>query len=332
MPLRILLTFLAGFALCAHAQEPATADSVPPKRFTPRVVPKTGPPAQISAEIDGSTYALINGVTSTKEQCDSLANAVWAVAGDGSACIRYFAAGFPASGLSDKALVYFTGDVWDGRPAPGYAGATVNRLQASADERAAKVGLPFVLVARPGTYGSSGDHMQRRRRAESALLSAALDDIKTRLRVNELVAVGYSGGGHVVSSLISMRSDLICAVPIAAPASPKLRATLLNWTTDSTGYDDSYEPTEHLNKRRMHPALRVLVVGDPRDGNAVWPAQVILAEKLSSIEVQNTVVPVKGSGPRLHFGQGDIGLMIAAWCAQGLSFPEILSRVSAAQN
>lgn len=330
--LRLLIASLAGFIACAGAQELPATNAAPSKKYTPVAVPKTGPPVPISAAIDTSLYALINGVSSTREQCDALADAVWVTAAESSACIRYFAAGIPESGSADKAIVYFPGDVWEGRqPSKSYGEMNVDRLKASAEDWAAKTSMPYVFVARPGTFGSSGDHMQRRRKSESLLMSAALDAIKARLRIKELVVVGYSGGGHVVSALVSMRSDLVCAVPIAAPSSPSLRAKLLNWTTDSTGYNDSYEPTENFNRSLMHQDLRVVVVGDPRDSNAVWPAQVILAETLSSIGVPNAVIPVKGNGVRQHFGQGEVGRMIAAWCAQGLSFTEMASRAAAAQ-
>jgi hypothetical protein len=39
-----------------------------------------------------------------------------------------------------------------------------------------------------------------------------------------------------------------------------------------------------------------------------------------------------GVGPRLRFGHGEIGLMIAGWCAQGPSLSEISSRAAAAQK
>ena len=65
--------------------------------------------------------------------------------------------------------------------------------------------------------------MQRRRPAESLLLSAALDKIREKLKIKELVVAGQSGGGHVTSSLITHRNDIVCAVPTSAPSSPRVR-------------------------------------------------------------------------------------------------------------
>ena len=34
----------------------------------------------------------------------------------------------------------------------------------------------------------------------------------------------------------------------------------MGWTRGATGYHDSYEPHEHLDKSHMHPKLRVFVL------------------------------------------------------------------------
>jgi hypothetical protein len=37
-------------------------------------------------------------------------------------------------------------------------------------------------MSRPGTYGSSGDHSQRRRPAEAKIISAAIDALKKNIK------------------------------------------------------------------------------------------------------------------------------------------------------
>jgi poly(3-hydroxybutyrate) depolymerase len=61
-------------------------------------------------------------------------------------------------------------------------------------------------MSRPGTYGSSGDHSQRRRPAEAKIISAAIDALKKKYQIQELVITGQSGGGHVTASLITNSS------------------------------------------------------------------------------------------------------------------------------
>jgi pimeloyl-ACP methyl ester carboxylesterase len=298
----------------------------------PTIPVKTGPPTEIHADLPGKPETVLNGVWATQAQCDAISQAVWAQVQSHSACIRYFPAGFGASALVGKrrAVAYFTGDVYDGRRVvPEYATLTASRLQATAEEWAQTAGLPLTIVGRPGILGSSGDHMERRRKPESLLMSAALDVLGQRLDVQEWVLLGYSGGGHVVTSLLTYRQDVVCAVPTASVASPRLRAELRNWALDATGYSDSYEPLDFMRAESMHPQLRVIVVGDPQDKNGVWPAQTVLADKLRSIGVAVDVVEVKGTGPLRHGGQGGAGRLVASWCGHDLSFEDIQRKAAA---
>jgi len=307
----------------------------PPKRriLTPKVVEKTGPPVEITEQGDFSEYAVRNGVRATREQCEKLGNAVWAATTEGdSACLKYWAAGFPAGGTNRRAVAYFSGDAWEGlaRGSPAdYLKSSNEQEAASAREWAGRLGMPYIFLARPGTFGASGDHMQRRRPAESRVISAALDMLKARMGISEWVVAGYSGGGHVTSSLVTLRNDIVCAVPGGAPSSPRLRWQLLNVTRDSTGYEDSYEPTEHLRKEAVHPRLRIFVLGDPRDRVGVWPAQMVMADKARERGIAVAVVEAKGIAPTFHGGLNDLTRQVAGWCGKDLPTPEILRNAAA---
>lgn len=169
--------------------------------------------------------------------------------------------------------------------------------------------------------------MQRRRPAEFKLISAGLDALKKRLRIDEFVLVGQSGGGHVTASLIALRPDVICAVPASANSSPRIRWQTLKWTRDSTGYEDSYEPHEHLDKSRMHPKLRVFVLGDPNDKNAVWASQTVLADKLRAAAVPVEVLIGEGMGADAH-GLGQSAQAVAGWCANNILTGEIVRKAA----
>ena len=110
--------------------------------------------------------------------------------------------------------------------------------------------------------GKLSDHQQRRSPIESMLMSAALDEIKKRHGISSLSVAGQSGGGHVVASLLTMRSDIDCAVAASSPSSPRMRWMAAGRTKDFTGLD-SFEPTEHLSAATGKPGLRVFVLGDP---------------------------------------------------------------------
>ena len=308
-------------------------DGLPPRRtFTPQVVERTGPPVEISEQGDFSEHALRNSVRATREQCEKLSNGVWAETAEGdSACLKFWAEGFSTADVGRRAIVFFSGDAWEGpgRTQRGYLNMTSETMAAWVRASAARLPLPYVFLSRPGTFGASGDHMQRRRPAESRIISAALDALKARLQVSEWAVAGYSGGGHVTSSLVTLRPDIVCAVPGGAPSSPYMRWRLRNWTRDATGYDDSYEPTEHLRKEAVHPRLRIFVLGDPRDSNGVWPAQVVMADKARERGIEAAVIEARGKGPTFHGGLDELTRQVAGWCGQDLPTAEVLRRAAA---
>ncbi len=287
------------------------------------------PALEMTPEGDFSEQALRRGVRATRAQCDALANAVWVSTRDhGEACVRYWAAGF-SSGPNERAIVFLHGDNWigPGKTRTQYLSLTGEALARQARQWSGKLDAPYVFIGRPGTHGSSGDHMQRRRAGESALISAALDAIKARLRIRDLVVAGQSGGGHVTSSLLTLRSDIVCAVPTSAPSSPRIRWQLKGLKADTTGHADSYEPSEHLTGLKRHPALRVFVLGDPADRNVLWPSQTIMATRLAQAGVPVETLEGKGSGEDRH-GLPDSARRVAGWCYQDLPTAEILRRAA----
>ncbi len=284
---------------------------------------------EFSAAGDFSEAALHSGVKATKALCDKVDNAVWArTRTHGEECLRYWVAGFKGQPAA-RALVYFHGDLLSetGVP-PTYVKSSIKTVQRDVDDIARKLDVPYVFIGRPGTYGSSGDHRQRRRLPESVLISAALDALKIRLQVGEWVIAGQCGGGHVTSALLTQRADIVCAVPTSAPSSPRMRWTLRGMKKDSTGYADSYEPPEHVQGATVHPRLRVFVLGDPNDSNVPWLSQTIMAERLKKAGVAAEVLRGQGAGPRAH-GLPKSARQVASWCFHDLSTEEILKKAAA---
>lgn len=269
--------------------------------------------------------ALVRGTFATKQDCATIPQAVWAPLDSGDAeCIRYWASGLLAGATDPRALIYIPSDqlTFD-QPAPGYTNLNPEKLQALVDEMAARAGVPLILLARPGTFGSSGEHKQRRRVLEPRLLSKALDELKTRFGIRELTLVGLSGGGHIVASLLGWRSDIICAVPTSSVSSPRLRWEDMGRTTDLTGYADSYEPLPHLKPGVTNPRLRVFVLGDPKDSNVKWSTQLPLATRLKDLGVDVDVLTGEGSDGQRH-ALGASGRLIGSLCLLDRPTREIL--------
>jgi hypothetical protein len=284
---------------------------------------------EFAPEGDFSETAIRRGVKATKTQCEGLHNAVWVSTPDhGEECLKYWTAGFPGS-VAGRAVVFFHGDVWvgPGKTSKGYLRTSEWSIQRDAEKWSRMLGAPYVFFGRPGAFGSSGDHMQRRREGESILISAALDLIKDRLKIKEFVIAGQSGGGHVTSALLTRRADIICAVPTSAPSSPRVRWLIKGLKKDTTGYGDSYEPAEHLGNARVHEKLRVFVLGDPDDANVVWPSQTAMADSLKAKGIPVETLHGKGTGPDSH-SLSDSARIVASWCYQDLSTEGILRKAA----
>jgi dienelactone hydrolase len=196
-------------------------------------------------------------------------------------------------------------------------------MQKIAQQMQAKLGTPFILLTRPGIFGSSGTHRERRREPEARLMQAAVDAIKQKHGIEEFALVGQSGGGHTVASLLGWRKDIACAVPTSAVSSPRARWEIKGLKRDATGFGDSYEPVDHLQGAAHHPKLRVFVLGDPRDSNTPWETQQPLARKLKALGVPTEVVEGEGAGGERH-ALGASGQLLGAMCLKGASTKEIL--------
>lgn len=259
--------------------------------------------------------ALIRGASATAAQCASIPGAVWSRTDSGvEECLRYWSAGLAQDKANPRVLIYLPPDqlVFD-PPEPGYINRNPRLIQTLVDAMASRAGVPLLLLARPGTFGSSGEHKQRRRLLESQLVSAALDELKARHGISELVLVGLSGGGHTVASLLGWRSDIVCAVPTSSVSSPRQRWESMGRTTDLTGHADSYEPVDHLQRKVLNPKLRVFVLGDPRDSNVSWSTQTPLAARLKEIGANVEVLAGEGSDVQ-HHALGESGRLIGAAC------------------
>ena len=285
--------------------------------------------AEFSDAGDFSEAAILSGVSATAAQCQTAANTVWVETKNAAAeCLKHWKAGFDVLPVK-RAVVFFHGDVFlgVGKTNKSYLDLNNVTLQKNADAWAKRLSLPYIFVGRPGTHGSSGNHMQRRRIGESELISAALDEMKRRYGVEEWVVAGQSGGGHVTSSLITQRADIVCAIPTSAPSSPRIRWEILGRSKDTTNYADSYEPSKFVVKDKTHPQLRVFVLGDPNDRNVFWASQTVMADALQNAQIPVQLLQGTGEGPDAH-GLSNSSRLVAEWCAKNMETDDILKQAA----
>jgi hypothetical protein len=249
---------------------------------------------------------LVTGKVIDQTACAALQHAVWVAHKYGTECIRYYASSSVRG--AKQAVFYFHGDRLDAAiPAnSAYRDNSVRAQLSSAHRQAQRLGVPFVMVARPGAYGSSGKHSERRRPKEFHSLNAALDAIKARHGIESIVLAGHSGGAIAVAALLTLgRSDVSCVV----------------------GTSGDYAVIQHVGSIRPDPQRRIFVIGDPRDQQALFRQQRDFAERIGKAGHQVALVEAQGAG-RTHHDLRQAALVASALCAKGVATERIIQAIA----
>ena len=225
----------------------------------------------------------------SRQHCPIGDDAVWVHYPEGNACMRYFSAGnLQAAPL---AVVMLKGDRVSQikRPPATIPGNTAadQRRQARAILR--QTGLPTIILARPGTYGSSGNHYHRRQAEEFQAIDAALNAIKARYGIQRFILSGHSGGATAASALLTTgRRDIACAVLTSGAWGILERAQRLRLQNgnalapalDTTGLPHPWDPLDHISGIAADPFRLILVIGNPQDRNTPFDLQARFADAL----------------------------------------------------
>ncbi|RXZ32781.1 hypothetical protein D9O50_15390 [Oxalobacteraceae bacterium CAVE-383] len=275
-----------------------------------------------------SEHDLQYGKSIAKDECAALQNAVWMETRLGNECIRYY----PSTGLeaaespehATVAVLYFHGDHLAGNnPIGNYAKISPQSLTRLMEANYKKYKVPFILIGRPGVYGSSGEHKQRRRMKESLTLNAAVDAIKARYGLTQVVLAGQSGGAYTVAALLTLgRTDVKCAAAssgvyaVAELAEIKRARDHLRSHAgcDVTDYCDQYEVIDHVDGIAQDPHRMFYVIGNPNDRNTVFSLQKKFAEKVLAGGHQLQIIEAEGLGPEGH-GLAHVAYRVAGQCA-----------------
>lgn len=258
--------------------------------------------------------------------CPDRAGFLWVQPVEGPACIRYFASGDIEG--ARIAVVQFSGDrdgVMDQAPEriPGNTQALRTRdAQHSRD----LAGVPWIFVARPGTYGSSGDHRKRRQPVEFHALDAALDALMQRHRLQRLVIVGHSGGATAGAALLTLgRTRVACAVLTSGAYGLLERARLLGRSndgrTDTTGSAQFYDPLDHVSGIARDPARRIVLIGNRDDRNTPFALQQRFADAVAKAGHRIEMRTHAAEPPEFHDLKDRIALLTASQCAREAMVP-----------
>lgn len=260
-----------------------------------------------------------------RSRCNDPDSALWVEFASGTACIRYFSA-LPLK-HAPVVIVMFHGD--RNREMHQAPETIAGNSLAAKDQQAAslsrRAGLPVVIVARPGTYGSSGNHRQRRQASEFQALDAALDQLRQRYSIGQFVLLGHSGGATAVAALLTLgREDVQCAVMTSGAFDLLQRAQMIRRSKglparegrDTNGLLNPYDPLQHVDGIAKVPGQALYVIGNPADQVAPFVLQQAFYRALEAAGLPAQLIEAPALGPAFHQLRNDIGLKTAARCAR----------------
>jgi predicted esterase len=292
-----------------------------------------------------SVEDLISGTSSTKERCASTESALWIEVEGRGDCIRYY-----AGGLKDRnnaAIIYFHGARLFGPADPFRAGADqaaqkklIEIVRAGYPDNTAAaqteqvrwiqsgLDVPFIKIARPGVYGSSGDHKVRIHMREELLMTTAVEALAKRYAIENMAVIGNSEGGNIAAFALSRLPNLKCVVLTSSALSLE---TILK--VDSTsGYNSSpgvYDPIKNVSIIPRSEYRRIFVVGDPADQISPISNQREYFDALIAAghAAWYATTPTAAGGS--HHTLDRTGMHIAKWCLDDVASEEILRRIAA---
>jgi len=237
----------------------------------------------------------------------------------GTECIAYFVTA--GNERQPRAVIFLDGDIPLDKMADE---ARILAKQRQALQRVAdRSGVRLIAISRPGVLGSSGDHGKRRQPAEALSVNAALDILKVRLSLDQLVLAGQSGGSTIVASLLTLgRVDISCAIlgsgNFEVVDQYVARAEIAGRNVQKEAVEKAfYDPSRHIAGVKANGLRRLFVLGDPSDVRTPFPQQKRFAEALKARGHHVELISVDATGPDSHW-TAHLTLPAAAMCARGL--------------
>ncbi|MBP2300209.1 alpha/beta hydrolase family protein [Azospirillum picis] len=283
-----------------------------------------------------SNAAVAAGRTISCRQCAELEareTASWVVVDGRGECLRYYAAGLrPAPGPNPVAAAWMHGDIMGSRPHQiGHQeGLSVAAMIDQERALAQRFGVPFLFLARPGAYGSSGRFWDLRHSPrEAALMNAHLDLLKRRYGIGQWALGGHSAGGTLAAEFLARRNDLRCAV--LSSAAPAYRAYLEAHDAKArlARPETWFDPYRSLDRIPTDPARRIFVIGDPRETNVLFRTQRLYFDGLVARGHAAWLVPLERARPPRFHGLVDFGETATGLCAQGADTDTLLRTLDA---
>jgi pimeloyl-ACP methyl ester carboxylesterase len=311
------LAAIGAFALSVCSSGPAASQSNPP-------------PGRFDAAAEGNGGNIIS-----REACRRLEQeqtAVWVDVRGRGWCLRYYAFGLKSDGPNRIAAAWLHGDILGGRRGTGPAGHQKGLGPAAMVEQERGLSetyhTPFIFLGRPGAYGSSGNHrVLASTRLEADLVAAEVEALTARYHIASWVLGGHSGGGTDVAAILARRHDVRCAV--ISSGAPAYNAYLTAHHVPGRIRPGNLNAIDDVGKIPARADLRVIVMGDPRDGNVFWPVQRLYFEAVKAHGTKVTLLPLERGRPPEFHSLVSLAEAATGLCAEGVATPDIEARLRA---
>ncbi len=169
----------------------------------------------------------------------------------------------------------------------------------------------------------------RRSLREARLVNAAIDGIKAKHRIGRFDLSGQSSGGRLVAILLTMRSDIRCAVSASGGLAQRQLFQLRAWRWKRFIVD----PISIVDKIVPDADRRIFLLGDQWDQIVPFEIQQSYHDALVAAGHRPLLIATRGKarGKNYH-GLTDVALRVARWCADGLEDTKIQERVARIPN
>lgn len=238
----------------------------------------------------------------------------------GTSCIAYFV----TTGRESlrRAVVFLDGDVSLEHYGDAERRAVeTQRRQRSLQALADRANVRIVQISRLGVDGSSGNHGNRRKPEELVAMDAALDILKERLGLDELVLAGQSGGSTLIASLLTRgRADIACAVLGSGAYELVDLMTAMRQRNGDRQKGRGlarvvYDPSTQIEGVRIAPKRRIFLLGDRADTRTPFEQQERFAIALEAAGHHARLIAIHATG-ELNHGASAYALPLAAHCAR----------------
>ena len=238
---------------------------------------------------------MLSGSIMKESDCVHADTSIW-LAKSGH-CIRYFHAGLKPGASNAKAIVWLHG----GRFRRFYPDNSPQERQGLADTDYKRYGVPIIAISRPGYYGSSGSRDNQFKREYIEVVLDAVAEIKKKYKIESLFLGGSSLGARDVSVLLTVRSDVECAVLASIGGLGERRS-----------FPKDFGPS----LIQKHDTRRIILVGDVQDRIAEFSSQEGWFRAARSAGHNVLMFKAQARGRR-HHDLRPLGRSLIGECARG---------------